>query len=216
MTGDLYGTGYDGYIFMCNGTRTGVRPSCTTIYQDPPGLFFALALNTKDRLIYYTASTLESGGEVRRVGMDGSDPKIMISMNAFILAGIALDLEASKLYFTDYCPGSIYSCDLDGGNRTELFNPDSPYALANFGDRFYWSEPRRGLLASSAKDGSDYRVEYENGSWIYQLTVGNRTALKGNAFQGAILKAAGLKGAAFISDALRKMRGVVQPKFCII
>ena len=221
-TGDLYGTGQDGYVFVCNGTRTGVAPSCRIIVQEPPlsALFFALALNTKDRLIYYTTSTYEGKGEVRQVGMDGSDPKVLVSLNVFILTGIALDLEASTLYFTDYCPGSVYSYDLNGGKTTELFNPDSPYALAVFGDRFYWSEPRSGRLASSAKDGSDYRVEYQNGYWIYQLTVGKRSASKGAAWteiglKGVTLKGATLKEADLISGALSKMRGVVQTNLCV-
>ena len=178
-TGDVYGAGENGVIFVCNGTRSTGNdiPVCAPIMtNDGFSLYGGLALNPDDRLMYYTRNGPTSS-EIVRAGMDGSDPTVLLQAGPVVLAGMAID--STRLYYAGYYPGAIWSCDLDGGNCESIGSiSDNPYGLAAFGDRIYWSDPFVGRLASCSKaGGGDRREEYFNGNYIYHLTIVNRTAM---------------------------------------
>ena len=177
-TGDLYGLGKSGYIFVCNGTLLDEgRGSCTTVINENDGdtLYYRFALSPKDRLIYYSVNSLSGKQYIKRAKMDGSDPTVLIDTDRATL-GVAVDFENSRLYWGEFAEfRTIRSSDLNGQDiKGFTYEYERPYvtSMAIFGERIYVVDPYKGFL-SSLKNGQDLRVEHDVGA-AYQLAIVKR------------------------------------------
>ena len=140
-------SGENVYIFVCKGARTNDTPACSIVFHENGTLYGGLALSTKDRTIYYTINGgIYGPGAIRRVGMDGSDPTVVLETGSHVVAGLALDAAASRLYWAEHYPGLIQSCDLDGTNPELVGWFGYTHGIAVSGDRVYWTNPTSGWL----------------------------------------------------------------------
>ena len=112
-------------------------------------------------------------GRVFSVKPDGSDKKI-IATGGHLPDGIAVDVEAGHLYWTNMGipsrnDGSIERCDLDGRNRTTIVPEGATFTpkqlqLDKRGGKLYWCD-REGMRVMRANlDGSQIETLVQTGS----------------------------------------------------
>jgi len=112
-------------------------------------------------------------GRVFSVKPDGSDKKI-IATGGHLPDGIAVDVEAGHLYWTNMGipsrnDGSIERCDLDGRNRTTIVPEGATFTpkqlqLDQRGGKLYWCD-REGMRVMRANlDGSHIESLVQTGS----------------------------------------------------
>ena len=112
-------------------------------------------------------------GRVFSVKPDGSDKKI-IATGGHLPDGIAVDVEAGHLYWTNMGTpsrndGSIERCDLDGRNRTTIVPEGATFTpkqlqLDKRGGKLYWCD-REGMRVMRANlDGSHIETLVQTGS----------------------------------------------------
>jgi len=112
-------------------------------------------------------------GRVFSVKPDGSDKKI-IATGGHLPDGIAVDVEAGHLYWTNMGipsrnDGSIERCDLDGRNRTTIIPEGATFTpkqlqLDKRGGKLYWCD-REGMRVMRANlDGSHIETLVQTGS----------------------------------------------------
>ncbi len=112
-------------------------------------------------------------GRVFSVKPDGSDKKI-IATGGHLPDGIAVDVEAGHLYWTNMGipsrnDGSIERCDLDGRNRTTIVPEGATFTpkqlqLDKRGGKLYWCD-REGMRVMRANlDGSGIETLVQTGS----------------------------------------------------
>jgi len=112
-------------------------------------------------------------GRVFSVKPDGSDKKI-IATGGHLPDGIAVDVEAGHLYWTNMGipsrnDGSIERCDLDGRNRTTIVPEGATFTpkqlqLDKRGGKLYWCD-REGMRVMRANlDGSHIETLVQTGS----------------------------------------------------
>lgn len=75
-------------------------------------------------------------------GMDGAEPRALVSTDLHWPNGLALDWPNERLYWADAKRELIESSKLDGSDRREVIAESTkhPYGLAVFNDRIYWSD----------------------------------------------------------------------------
>lgn len=75
-------------------------------------------------------------------GMDGADPRALVTHNVQWPNGLALDWPNERLYWVDAKRELIESSKLDGTDRRLVIAESTkhPYGLAVFNDRIYWSD----------------------------------------------------------------------------
>jgi 3-hydroxyacyl-CoA dehydrogenase len=157
-----------------------------------------------------------SGGRVASLNLDGSDLKVIIDGLNRIPDGIAVDVEAGYVYWTNMGnpsanDGSIECVDLDGDNRKTIIPEGATFTpkqltLDKKGGKLYWSD-REGMRVMRANlDGSNIETLVESGhtdrdrrdqrNWCVGIAVDTERGKiywtqKGsdNAGQGRILRA---------------------------
>lgn len=106
-----------------------------------------------------------SGGRILSVNPDGSDLRTIINEGRKLPDGLALDLTAGHIYWTNMGDlkrndGSIMRWDLDGKNMTAIVPPGGTFTpkqlqLEKKSGKLYWSD-REGMRVMRANlDGSD-------------------------------------------------------------
>ena len=105
------------------------------------------------------------GGRVLSVNPDGSDLKTLVSEGRKLPDGIAVDVAAGYIYWTNMGnpnanDGSIDRADLDGGNLTEIVPPGGTFTpkqlqLDKQNGKLYWSDREGMRVMRSNVDGSD-------------------------------------------------------------
>ena len=104
-----------------------------------PGVDNALNIAIGGGKVYWTEKTGESGGTINSANLNGSGVTELASILA-VPMGIAVDVEGSKLYWTN-SRGRIQSADLDGSGITnELQNLPSPMDIALARGLVYWTQ----------------------------------------------------------------------------
>src|ERR1700756_2396723 len=113
-----------------------------------------------------------SGGRVFSMNPDGSDSRTLVT-GCRLPDGIAVDLEAGHLYWTDMGvpnrnDGKIERADLDGGNRKTIipeggtFTPKQIH-LDQKNRKLYWSDREGMRVMRSNLDGSQVETLVEAG-----------------------------------------------------
>ena len=104
-----------------------------------PGVDNALNIAIGGGKVYWTEKTGESGGTINSANLNGSGVTELASILA-VPMGIAVDVEGSKLYWTN-SRGRIQSANLDGSGITnELQNLPSPMDIALARGLVYWTQ----------------------------------------------------------------------------
>ena len=104
-----------------------------------PGVDNALNIVIGGGKVYWTEKTGESSGTINSANLDGTDVKELKSIKA-VPMGIAVDVEGSKLYWTN-SRGRIQSANLDGSGITnELQDLPSPMDIALARGLVYWTQ----------------------------------------------------------------------------
>jgi hypothetical protein len=104
-------------------------------------------------------------GRILSANPDGSDLKTLLSEGRKLPDGLAVDVVAGHLYWTNMGnpkanDGTIFRADLDGGNLTTIIAPGGTFTpkqlqLDKTNGKLYWSD-REGMRVMRAKlDGSD-------------------------------------------------------------
>src|SRR6266851_9176747 len=104
-------------------------------------------------------------GRVLSANPDGSDLKTLVSEGRKLPDGIAVDVAAGYIYWTNMGnpnanDGSIDRADLDGGNLTEIVPPGGTFTpkqlqLDKQNGKLYWSDREGMRVMRSNVDGSD-------------------------------------------------------------
>jgi hypothetical protein len=106
---------------------------------------------------------------IQRADLDGSNLETLIDYGTVLrgFVGIALDLSAGKMYFTESTGSRIQRADLDGANIEQLLPGAraevlvaSPYyvALDQTAAQMYWTDIGTSTIARSNLDGSGSEV----------------------------------------------------------
>jgi 3-hydroxyacyl-CoA dehydrogenase/sugar lactone lactonase YvrE len=114
-----------------------------------------------------------SGGRIASLNPNGSDLKVLVDGLRRLPDGIAVDVEAGHIYWTNMGnpsanDGSIERIDLDGGNRKTIIPEGATFTpkqviLDKKGAKLYWSD-REGMRVMRANlDGSKIETLVETG-----------------------------------------------------
>ena len=110
-----------------------------SVQKFAPGVDNALNIAVGGGKVYWTEKTGESGGTINSANLNGTGVTELASIFATPI-GIAVDTDASKLYWTNSA-GRIQSANLDGSRITnELQNLESPMDIALAGGNAYWTQ----------------------------------------------------------------------------
>lgn len=129
----------------------------------------ALALCPHESFLFYTVIN-----SIARVGMDGTGfVKIISDENIISPKGIAVDVFARRIYWTDSYLRRIETSDFDGKNRKVLIDRLSfPCGIAVFGDNLFWSDLRLGTINQAHKvSGLSMKVLKNDVDAVYSLKV---------------------------------------------
>ena len=114
-----------------------------------------------------------SGGRILSTGSDGSDLKTIISEGRKLPDGLALDLSAGHIYWTNMGDpvrndGSILRSDLNGRNMVTIVPPGGTFTpkqlqLEKKSGKLYWSD-REGMRVMRCNlDGSEVQTLVQTG-----------------------------------------------------
>ena len=119
--------------------------------------------------MYWTRNT----GEIMRAQMDGSDAVQVVAGLNFPF-GIAIDYNASRMFWTESQPDQICSSNLDGRDiHTIVTLPASsvPIGIVVHNNLIYWGNYGAKSLQRSSKSGQDIETVFTGSHTITQLTT---------------------------------------------
>ncbi|RZF33205.1 hypothetical protein LSTR_LSTR009750 [Laodelphax striatellus] len=133
-----------------------------------------IVVNPFDCYMYW--SDWGKSAKIERAGMDGSERTTFISASLKWPNGLALDLDAKRLYWTDAGMGNIESVGLDGKNRQILLdNLPHPFGLTVFRNRVYWTDwDTRSINAADKITGENRSVIRSGLSGLMDVRVFHR------------------------------------------
>ena len=111
------------------------------VQEFAPSVDNALNIAVAGNKVYWTEMTGESAGTINSANLDGTGVKELKSIKA-VPMGIAVDTDASKLYWTN-SRGRIQSLNADGSGRIENVVQNMPSRLVDLalsGDNVYWTQ----------------------------------------------------------------------------
>ncbi len=122
-----------------------------TILQGKVATF--LALDTTNQKMYWTG-----GGKIWRADIDGTNDEVLLDTNIVDPQGIALDVAAGKMYWTDSRTDKIQRANLDGSEVEDLVtqglsNPEG-IALDVAAGKMYWTDFGTDKIQRANLDGS--------------------------------------------------------------
>uniref|UniRef100_A0A672ZF23 Si:dkey-88l16.3 n=1 Tax=Sphaeramia orbicularis TaxID=375764 RepID=A0A672ZF23_9TELE len=104
-------------------------------------------------------SEIGSTPQIERSGMDGSRRKVVVSRGLIWPVSLTFDLLDSRIYWVDEKLHCIGSASLDGDNILQLAETPSPFSVAVFNDRIFWSDTKRRTIRSADKNtGKDQKI----------------------------------------------------------
>src|SRR5262249_55670941 len=135
----------------------------TVVAAGPSGSPFGLALDTVDGKVYWTSNPNQLGGfeGIGRANLDGSSPENLLATSTTTTGGIALDLPAGKIFWTDPWPGDIRVANLDGSSAQTLINglaQPRGIALDLVNGKMYWTDYTAGDVRRANLDGTAAQV----------------------------------------------------------
>jgi len=133
-------------------------------YVNRPG---PIILETKSGQVYWAESV---AGRIRRARLDGSKVQDLLISGLGVtdrsgsevagVAGLAIDAEAGKIYWTELTTGTILRANLDGSQEEEVLTAraglEFPIGIAIDAGRrkLYWSDRSRAKIQRANLDGS--------------------------------------------------------------
>ena len=113
-----------------------------TVYTSPSQSAgpFGLVVDTQNGHVYFVD---EFDFSIKRVDVaDGGNLTTIVSSSDSIVRRLAIDLENSRLFWTDQSAGKIFRANLDGTDITELASSFAPEGIDYdpINDVVYWSE----------------------------------------------------------------------------
>ena len=138
-----------------------------TVSDGYPEEFIRLDLDREQ--IYWTNPGTQT---IQRADLDGKNREHFFDLGQLhltgSLAGIALDVDGGKIYWTDeelenwrdWGTGTIQRADLDGKNREVLFDPivRRPHGIALGIDKMYWTDTAKGTIHRADLNGQNREV----------------------------------------------------------
>lgn len=116
---------------------------------------------------------------IERAHMDGSNRMIIASTNVTVPNGLALDLAAGKIYWTDGGSKTIEFANIDGKNRKVLLGGSSvpgPFGLDIFENYIYWSDKESKSIERAHKiTGQNRTILSTNMNDLMKVRVFHRT-----------------------------------------
>ena len=112
-------------------------------------------------------------GDIMRAQMDGSDV-VQLVKGLNNPAGIVIDYEASRMFWTELAGDKICSSNLDGTDvRTLVTLPSGtePWGIALQGKQMYWGSWNGKRVQRSSKSGQDVHTVFAGKRPIQQLTT---------------------------------------------
>ncbi|XP_061782869.1 uncharacterized protein [Nerophis lumbriciformis] len=106
-------------------------------------------------------SEIGSTPQIQRSGMDGSKKKVVVSSGLSWPVSLAYDFLDDRVYWADEKICCIGSATLDGDyiKILQLAETLSPFSVAVFNDRLFWSDTKRRTIRSADKNtGKDQKV----------------------------------------------------------
>lgn len=92
---------------------------------------------------------------IERVGMDGSQRKVIISTKIYWPNGLTLDIATQRIYFADSKLDYIDFCDYDGNGRQQVLAHNHyllhPHSLTIFEDTLFWTDRQLNRVLSCHK-----------------------------------------------------------------
>lgn len=120
--------------------------------------------------------------KIERASMDGSDRIVIVSVDIIWPNGIALDVDARKLYWTDARIDKIEVINMDGTERRVILNENLPhvFGLSLFGNYIYWTDLQRRTVERAHKiTGNDRSIIADQFPEVTGLKVVNLKEMKG-------------------------------------
>jgi sugar lactone lactonase YvrE len=147
--------GHDNKIFRANLDGTDI----VALVEIPNGNPFALALGPSGRRAYFS-----HGGDprqkIQRADLEvGGVVRDLITNGLITPAGIALDIDLGKMYWTDASLGTIQRANLDGTSIETVVTNDLQFpwgiAIDDRNRKMYWAEANNRAIRRANLDGTD-------------------------------------------------------------
>ena len=149
----------------------------------------SLLFNVKRTLYWTEWSTRSTTVRINKASMDGSGRQILHQTDMQQPYGIAVDIDAQVIYWTDVELKRIEASNVDGSNRRVILDSqagvDRPYALSLHGDMLYISDWNRRILATN-KSGDQPVHTVSNTFCTYVSTFGIRVVAEENQLLGEL------------------------------
>jgi len=107
--------------------------------------------------------------KIERASMDGNPAtrQVIVSSRVFWPNGLTVDYDSDRLYWADGKFSYIHSCNLDGGERSEVVSDSlqlpHPFALTLFRDSLYWTDwNTHAIYTCNKSNGADSRTVVTN------------------------------------------------------
>ena len=178
-----------------------------TVYRSPLTVLLAclllllgLSSAAAQERMYWTDDINEA--KIQRANLDGANAESLVTNTIHNPEGIALDLDADKVYWMDSGADKIQRADLDGSNAEDLIatglsDPHS-IALDVFAGKMYWTDIGAGtILRANMEDGSNIEDLITDGmnpagialdvsaGKMYWMDMGDGTILRANMEDGS-------------------------------
>ena len=150
---------------LLSGTPTTATPATLTIYTATDATGASAALNFTITVGSIVATTppfwiyWRSHQGILRAANDGTNRQLLVNTQTGILGGgIALDVEAGRMYWTDTYRSKIQRANLDGSNIEDVVTglPEPRgIALDTAGEKMYWTDTYRSKIQRANLDGSN-------------------------------------------------------------
>ena len=158
-----------------------VRQFCTVILSKEDGVVgdpIAIALHPKIGRVFWGNQNLGGSASIYSANMDGSSPVKVAGTGISYPTGIAIDLENSRIYWTDLRGNKIESCTMDGEERyvvAILAGSPGPAGIDIMGDYLYWGEITANRIWSMTQtfgcQTTGPALLYDEGERIHDLKV---------------------------------------------
>ncbi|XP_060530301.1 low-density lipoprotein receptor-related protein 6 isoform X2 [Cylas formicarius] len=115
----------------------------------------------------------QQSNSIKKAAMDGSNPKELISTNGRA-AGLTLDYEGRRLYWSEEDVPAICSADLDGNDKKVIVkdNLHVPVGLTLYKEHIYWSDHKTAEISRANKyDGSGHERIFALSENVSDLVV---------------------------------------------
>ncbi|KAA3615333.1 MAG: T9SS C-terminal target domain-containing protein [Calditrichaeota bacterium] len=128
-----------------------------------------MAVDPLNKKIYWISTNLVNGPKIWRADLDGQSPKVLIDFGPAsnnTPRAISLDVDAGKMYWTNFGAGKIQRADLQVGALQEDIlgglNGPSGLALDMDSGKMYWTEMNGGKIKSADLNGANDTVLVQN------------------------------------------------------